>query len=487
MQPKTQYAKSGELNIAYQVIGEGPLDLVFTFGWASHLDFQWTEPTLTRFLRRLAKFARVIVFDKRGVGLSDPLPRAATLEERMDDIDAVMNAAGSERAVLLGYSEGGAMAALYAAAHPERTSALVMYETWVSGLLDVERNPGGEKWIQVDREVRESIEHWGEGHGLAMGAPSLAASQVERRMYGAFERAAMSPGMAAALWDSFVQEDIREVLPAVLVPTLVIHHTGSRIPVENAHYAAEKIPGARLVELEGIDHLPITHDADGIAEEIEEFLTGTRQSHDVDRVLATILFTDIVGSTDLAARLGDRAWLDLLARHDSAVRAEVDRFGGEVVKHTGDGFLATFDGPARASLCAAAIRERLRDLDIEVRAGLHTGEFELLATDVGGVAVHIAARVMAEAGAGEILASRAVKNLAVKSGIRFASRGRSSLKGVPGRWELFAVDEEQARPAQADIGRDPASLNDRIARGIARRAPALARTGARVMRRQATG
>ena len=248
MQPKTRYARSGELNIAYQVVGEGPFDLVFTFGWASHLDFQWTDPTLTRFLRRLAQFARVIVFDKRGVGLSDPVGHAPTLEERMDDIRAVMDAVRSERAALLGYSEGGAMAALYAAAHPDRTMALVMYETWVCGLLDPEQNPGGERWLEVDRRVRAAIECWGDGASLDVIAPSLSASALDRRMYGAFERASMSPGMALALWESFIQGDIRYALPTIAVPTLIVHHTGSTIPVENARYAARHVPGARLVD-----------------------------------------------------------------------------------------------------------------------------------------------------------------------------------------------------------------------------------------------
>jgi class 3 adenylate cyclase len=484
MQPKTQYAKSGELNIAYQVVGQGPIDVVFTFGWASHLDFQWTEPTLTRFLRRLSEFSRVIVFDKRGVGLSDPVPRPPTLEERMDDIRAVMDAVGSERAALLGYSEGGAMSALYAAAHPARTSALVMYETWICGLLDVEQNPGGERWLDVDRDVRESIDHWGEGYGLDLGAPSLAANALERRLYGAFERASMSPGMALALWESFVQGDIRQMLPTIGVPTLVIHHTDSRIPIENARFAAEHIPGARLVELAGTDHLPITHDAERIADEVEEFLTGARHAPEPGRVLATVLFTDIVGSTDRAAELGDRRWLELLARHDRIVRDELRHFNGNEEKHTGDGFLATFDGPARAIRCAVAIRDRLLELGIETRAGLHTGECELVEGDVGGIAVHIAARVMGEAGAGEVLVSATVRDLVTGSGVRFADRGNHSLRGVSGRWPLFEARSVDAPGApEAALAPVHPTVNDRLARAIARRAPRLARAGARTFRR----
>jgi class 3 adenylate cyclase len=486
VQPKTRYAKSDDLNIAYQVVGDGPIDLVFTFGWASHLDFQWTDPTLTRFLRRLAQFARVIVFDKRGVGLSDPVVRAPTLEERMDDIRAVMDAVGSERAALVGYSEGGAMAALFAAAHPDRIIALVMYETWVCGLLDPEQNPGGAAWLEVDRQVRMSIDCWGDGASLDYIAPSLSANALDRRMYGAFERASMSPGMALALWDSFVQGDIRHALPTVGVPTLIIHHTGSTIPVENARYAAQHIPGARFVELEGIDHAPFTHDADRIAGAIEEFLTGARGAREPDRVLATVLFTDIVGSTDRAAEIGDRRWHELLERHNTLVRGEITRFQGREVKQTGDGFLATFDGPARAIRCACAIRELLLEVGIETRAGLHTGECELLGDDVGGMAVHIAARVMSLAAPGEILVSSTVKDLVVGSGIEFDQRGTHDLKGAPGRWALFAIHNG----AQPDLGQAPSELapvrpdlHDRVARTLARRAPGIARAGARALRR----
>jgi pimeloyl-ACP methyl ester carboxylesterase len=486
MQPRTQYAKSGDVSIAYQVIGDGPLDLVFTFGWASHLDFQWTEPTLTRLLRRLAEFSRVMVFDKRGTGLSDPVPHTPTFEERMDDIRAVMEAAGSERAALIGYSEGGAMAALYAAAHPDRVSGLVLYETWVCGLLDPAANPGGQAWLDLDTRVRESVEHWGEGYGLEIGAPSLAANALERRMYGAFERASMSPGMALALWDATTRCDIRDVLPAIRVPTLILHHAGSAIPVGNARYAAAQIPGARYLELEGIDHLPLTHDADHIAEEIEEFLTGARQAHEPNRMLATVLFSDIVGSTEQATALGDRRWRELLERHDRLVRAELARYDGREVKHTGDGFLATFDGPARAIRCARAIRHGLRDLGIEVRIGLHTGECELKDGDVGGLAVHIGARVMAEAGAGEILVSGTVKDLVVGSEIRFRPRGVQVLKGAPGEWTLLAVEDDTDQIGNAsaeELAPVRPDLNERLARTVARRAPAFARASARVLRR----
>jgi class 3 adenylate cyclase len=486
MQPTTQYARSGDVNIAYQIVGEGPIDLIFTFGWVSHLDFQWAEPTLTRFLRWLAQFARVIVFDKRGTGLSDPVPHAPSLEERMDDFRVVMEAAGSERAAFLGYSEGGAMAALYAAAHPDRVSALVMYETWVCGLLDPHENPAGEKWLEVSQRVLESIDHWGEGYGLDLGAPSLAASPLERRMYGAFERASMSPGMARALWDAVTHGDIRKVLPVIGVPTLIIHHTGSEIPIENAYYAADHIDGAKLVELEGTDHLPMGHDADRIAGEIEEFLTGARTATEPDRKLATVLFTDIVGSTERAAALGDRRWKELLARHDSTTRDDLHRFGGEEIKHTGDGFLITFDDPARALRFARSLRRRLRELGIEIRIGLHTGAYELSGKDLAGVSVHIAARVMAEAEPGEILVSRTVRDLVVGSEAKFKSRGVRRLKGAPGEWELSALDDDTGRPGSvptAELAPVQPDLSERLARILARRAPGLARTSARVLRR----
>jgi pimeloyl-ACP methyl ester carboxylesterase len=486
MQPKTQYARTGNLSIAYQVVGEGPLDLVFTFGWASHLDFQWTEPTLTRLLRRLAEFARVIVFDKRGTGLSDPVSHTPTIEERVDDIKVVMEAAGSERAGLIGYSEGGVMASLYAATHPEKVSALVLYETWVCGLLDPVQNPGGEAWLALDRRVRESIEHWGEGRSLDIGAPSIAANALERRMYGAFERAAMSPGMAQALWDATVLSDIRAVLPSIRVPTLILHHTDSAIPVGNARYAAEHITGARYLELEGADHLPLTHDADRIAGEIEEFLTGARGARPPNRMLATVLFTDIVGSTELVAKLGDRPWQELLEQHDRLVRNELGRFHGREVKHTGDGFLATFDGPARAIRCARAIRHSLRELGLEIRTGLHTGECEPHGNDLAGLAVHIGARVMAEAQAGEILVSSTVKDLVVGSEIKLRPRGVHRLKGAPGNWALFALDDDSGRAQSAsaqELAPVRPDLNERIARTLARRVPAVARLSARALRR----
>jgi pimeloyl-ACP methyl ester carboxylesterase len=481
MQPTTRYAKSGDVNIAYQIVGDGPRDVVFTFGWASHLDFQWADPNMTRLLRRLAEFARVIVFDKRGVGLSDPLTRAPTIEERMNDIPAVMDAAGSDRAVLLGYSEGGAMSALYAASHPERVGALVLYEAWVCGLLDPEINPGGERWIQVDRMLRKCIEHWGEGETLRLIAPSIAESPVQRRMYGAFERAAMSPGMALALWESFLRADVRSALQLISVPTLIIHHTDSSIPVENARYAHSHIPGARLVELDGTDHAPLTHDAYRIADEVEHFVTGTRPGPSVpDRVFATILFTDIVGSTELASQLGDAGWLPLLRRHDAVVREALDDHRGTEIQHTGDGFVATFDGASQAIRCAFAIRDRLREIGVDVRCGLHAGEFSLAGSEAGGLAIHVAARVMSCAGTGEVLASRQARDLAVGPDIAFEPRGKRALKGA-GVWELDAATPADAhQPSKDELAPLRPGMSERVVHTLARRAPRLARglTGA---------
>jgi class 3 adenylate cyclase len=303
-------------------------------------------------------------------------------------------------------------------------------------------------------------------------------------MYGAFERASMSPGMALATWNSFVQGDVRDVLPTIGVPTLIIHHTGSAIPIENARYAAGHITGSRFVELDGVDHLPLTHDADRIAEEIEEFLTGARGAREPDRRLATIMFTDIVGSTAQAAEIGDSRWRELLDRHDAIVRGELDRFQGKEVKHTGDGFLATFDGPARAIRCARSVRDHLHQIGIEIRVGLHTGECEFSGEDVGGLAVHIGARVMAKAGAGEILVSNTVKDLVVGSNIDFKPRGAHALRGAPGEWALFAADDGVVNgPSAAELAPTTPDLNERLARVLARRAPALARASARALRR----
>ena len=441
MDPKTEYARSGDVHIAYQVVGQGPLDLVYVPGWVSHVEQAWEEPTLARFLRRLGSFSRLIVFDKRGTGLSDRVPddKLPTLEERMDDLRAVMDAAGSERAAVFGVSEGGNLCALFAATYPERTTSLVMFGCFAKRIWspDYPWAPTPEK-RQQEYELVER--EWGNLMDLARYVPSKIGDQAFARHLTAYMRSAASPGAAVALLRMNTQIDIRLVLPTIRVPTLVIHRTGDRdAHVEEGRWLAARIPGARFVELPGDDHLPWVGDQDAILDEIQEFLTGIRQSPELDRALATVLFTDIVGSTELAARLGDRAWQALLEQHHALVRRELDRFRGREVDTAGDGFFATFDGPARASRCACSIRDAVRQLGIEVRAGVHTGEVELTGEKIGGIAVHIGARVAATARASEVLVSSTVKDLVAGSGIGFTDRGIHELKGIPGEWHLFAA------------------------------------------------
>ena len=443
MPPQTHYAKSGDVNIAYQVVGDGPLDLVFVPGFVSHLDLQWADPRIARFLDKLASFSRLILFDKRGTGLSDPVAAPAPLEERMDDVRAVMDAAGSERAALLGLSEGGPMSILFAATYPDRTHSLVLCGTFATGTLDPDENPAGRRWIAEYNRITALSEDWGEGRTLAVFAPS-APTEQDRIGRGIFERSAASPLMVRMLFEMLTETDVRDLLPNIRVPTLVLHREEEFIPVESAHYLAEHIPGARLVVLPGADHIPFYGNADGYAEEIEEFLTGARHAPPPDRVLTTVMFTDIVGSTERAAQLGDARWRELLTRHDELVRAALDQNRGREVKTMGDGFLATFDGPARGIRCARAVADGVRSLDVDVRAGLHTGECEVIGDDIGGMAVNIGARIGALAGAGEVLVSSTVKDLVVGSGITFANRGACELKGVPGEWHLFAVDQVEA-------------------------------------------
>jgi len=440
MPPKTHYAQSGEVNIAYQVIGDGPFDLVFVPGFVSHLDMQWADPRVAHFLEKLASFSRLILFDKRGTGLSDPVAAPAPLEDRMDDVRAVMDAAGSERAALFGLSEGGAMRVLFAANYPERTRSLILCGSFPTGTLDPDDNPGGQRWVDTMEPARAAFEHWGEGHTLAMFAPSLASERdrIERAM---IERSAASPQMAQTAIKMVIETDVRDLLPSVRVPTLVLHRSEELVPVECARYMAEHIPGARLVVLPGMDHLPFYGDGDGYAEEVEEFLTGVRHAPQSDRILTTVMFTDIVASTERAEALGDARWRELLSRHDKLIRAAIERYRGREVKTMGDGFLATFDGPARGIRCAKTIADEVRTLDIELRAGLHTGECELVGEDIGGLAVNIGARIGALAGANEVVVSNTVKDLIVGSGISFVGRGTHELKGVPGKWHLFSVDQ----------------------------------------------
>jgi class 3 adenylate cyclase len=438
---ETRYAKSGDVNIAYQVVGEGKLDLVCVLGWISNVELAWEEPNLARFLTRLSSFARLILFDKRGTGLSDrvSLSELPTLEMRMDDVRAVMDAAESDRAALFGVSEGGPMCLLFAATYPERTVALVTCGTYVKRIWSPDY-----PWAPTPEERQrfyDAIEHeWGQELGLDTLAPSMQDDPAIRRWLETYVRRSASPGAALALAKMNTQIDVRHVLSAVKVPALIMHRTGDRDSnVEEGRYIAERIPGARFVELEGADHLPWIGDQDSVLDEIGEFLTGVRPIHEPDRILATVLFTDIVGSTERAAALGDRAWRDLLERHHEVVRRQLERFRGREIDTAGDGFLAAFDGPARAIRSACAIRDAVRELGLELRAGLHTGECEVLGEKLAGVAVHTGARVAGWAGPGEVLVSSTVKDLVAGSGIEFEDRGITELKGVPGPWRLFAV------------------------------------------------
>jgi class 3 adenylate cyclase len=437
--PETHYARSGDVSIAYQVHGDGPIDAIVVPPFLSHLDHLWEDPRFARWAERFESFARVISFDKRGTGLSDPITGAPTLEERMDDVRAVMDAAGSEQAAVLGFSEGGAMSIVFAATHPDRTTALVLTGSFAKGMKTDDYEPGFTQ-EQADFLLNEFLPVWGTGSSIAVGAPSVAGDERSREWWGRYERLSASPGTALALVRMALETDVRSVLPTIKVPTLVLHRADDAwIPAAAGRYIADHIPGARYVELQGQDNTPWIGDQDSIVEEIEEFLTGVRHQRQPDRVLATIMFTDIVASTERAAALGDRAWRDLLGSHDELMRRQLERFQGRPVKTLGDGFLATFDGPARAIHCAQAAVDSVRGLGMEIRAGLHTGECEVIGDDVGGMAVNIAARVGAKAGPGEVLVSSTVRDLVVGSRIEFDERGSHELKGVPDAWRLYAV------------------------------------------------
>jgi pimeloyl-ACP methyl ester carboxylesterase len=441
--PATQYAKSGDASIAYQVVGDGPIDLVLILGFATHLELQWESPAFARFFERISSFSRLIIFDKRGTGLSDPITEVPTLELRIDDVRAVMDAVGSEQAALFGISEGGPMSALFAATHPDRVTALVLY-----GAMGRTTEAPDYPWASPAEALRESAEefiapYWGQqAEGMVeLFAPSFAGNPEAVEFTARMERSSASPAMVQQIFEMFLDIDVRAVLPTIHVPTLVIHRRGDRVVYRRAgEELAAQIPGARYVELPGIDHLPWAGDSDAVLGEIEEFLTGARSLAEPDRVLATVMFTDIVGSTERAGELGDARWRELLAAHLAAVRQELTRFRGREVKTLGDGALATFDGPARAIRCGLAIAETARSTGLDVRIGLHCGEVEVMEEDVGGIAVHIAARVGAIAGAGEVLVTSTVKDLVAGSGIGFEDRGATHLKGIPDEWGLFAAE-----------------------------------------------
>ena len=431
IRPRTQYAHSGEASIAYQVFGEGPADLVLINGPASHVELTWEEPATARSFEQVASFARVVLFDRRGTGLSDAVSRPPTLEQQMDDLIAVLDAVGLERTALWGASDLG-LSALFAATYPDRVSALVLSAVAPYG--------GATITPEVREILLDAIERrWGDGTLLAVFAPSQLGNRAFEEWWGRMQRAAATPGMARQLIEMISQTDLRAVLPTIRIPTLVTHLSEDRyIPIELGREVAALIPGARFIEYPGQDTYGWI-DPPAIAD-VEEFLTGRRPAREIDRVLATVMFTDIVGSTALASELGDDRWRRLLAQHHEVVRSELDRWRGIEVKTIGDSFLATFDGPARAVRCAAEIVEAVDQLGLQIRAGLHTGECELVGDDVAGIAVHISARVMACAEAGEVLASSTVKDLVAGSGLRFADRGLHALRGVPDDWRLYAVE-----------------------------------------------
>jgi class 3 adenylate cyclase len=440
MAAETRYAKSGDLHIAYRTLGTGPIDLVLIEQWFSNVEIERDVPPLARFNDRLAAFGRVILFDKRGVGLSDPVPTTAMppIEEWMDDLRAVMDAVGSERAAVIAGMAGGFMASVFAATYPDRMLSLVLVDAFAR-LHPTEDYPWGSAADDTGGRLDAIESGWGGGAMLPLFAPALADDVALRTSWGRYERHSVSPGTARVMVPLIEAMDIRPILPAIRVPTLVISHADAPVSSRHGRYLAEHIPGATYVELPGESSLIWAGDQDALVGEIQQFITGARPAAEPDRVLATLMFTDIVGSTDLAASIGDARWRDTLAEHNRLVRQQLERFRGREIKTTGDGFLAMFDGPARAIRCADAIRTVLEPVDIGVRAGLHTGEVDVEGVDLGGIAVHIAARVMAMAGPGETLVSSTVKDLVVGSGIVFDDRGEHELKGVPGGWHLFAV------------------------------------------------
>ena len=433
----------GGSEVAYQVLGEGARDLVYSAGVGGHVDLQWDEPLFAAALRRLASFSRLILFDRRGTGASDPVPMDAipTWEEWTQDLLGVLDAAGSERAAIFGNADAGPVSLLFAATHPERTSALVLGNTSARYLID------GDYPIGASKDSAEDLatylhESWGT-EDLAKAALSSGDADPEYvRLMTRRMRASLTPRAASDLSRYiFFSVDVRNVLPLVRVPTLVLHSAGlAFVPIEHGRYVAAHVPGARFVEVPGADLSLIRERGDDVLDEVEEFLTGVRRVADLDRALATVLFTDIVASTERAVEAGDSRWRRLLDRHDQVAGHHVHQFGGRLVKSTGDGILATFDGPARAIRCAAALREALRPLGMEIRAGVHAGEVERRGDDIGGIAVHIAARVLGEAGPAEIVVSRTIVDLVAGSGLEFRDRGDHELKGVPGAWGLFVVE-----------------------------------------------
>ena len=462
--PETHYADRGGVSIAYQVFGDGPIDLVLLFGAASHVELVWTAIGFAEYAERLGSFARVVLYDKGGTGLSDPVAGVPTLDERVDEVAAVMDAAGMRSAVLMGQSEGAPAAALFAATYPERCTKLVLYGSVIVGSM-------------MAPLVEELGRRWGTGTAIGLFGSELADAAAAmprtlRNLYGTLERASASPGMFRSVMESVKQIDVRPVLPAVKVPTLVVHREGDPIPVEQARMAAEGIEGAKLVVVPGDNHFPWLGDMERVAGELEEFLTGGRHGPASEGVLAIVLFSDVVRSTERLAEVGDRAWAGLLDRYERAVRELIERFRGREVFTKGDEFFIAFDGPARAVQCALAIRATANDIGLEVRTGVHAGECEARGDDLAGLAVHIAARVMAEAAPGEVLVTGTVRDLIIGTGLRFVDRGRRELRGVPGAWQLYGVPPDVSDLPEHE---DEQTRADRFFVGLAGRAPVLTR------------
>jgi pimeloyl-ACP methyl ester carboxylesterase/class 3 adenylate cyclase len=510
---ETSYASCGDLSLAYQLFGDGPVELVFVGPFVSHIELFWTMPEFKAFFDQLATFCRIVMFDKAGVGLSDPIPKVRTLDDRAAEIEAVMDAVGFEKSVIFGMSEGGTASIVFAAKRPERTRALILYGTYAfmaTDWDDIDRDPaevrahfiseGGEELSGAGADYLPSIEQmvrlqemgraarsgWGTGATAKCMFPSVRSI----RQLAMFERMSASPGMVRATAESVFRIDIRSILATITVPTLVTHARGDAMPVQSGRYLADHIPGARYLEVDGVDHAPWFTEPDTILTGIEEFLTGSHaapaQSH---RALRTVLFTDMVASTQRAAASGDGRWRAVLHRFGQITAELTQRFGGTVVKSTGDGHLATFDGPTQAIRCAESLRADAETLGIEIRVGIHTGECELLDADIGGLAVHIAARILSQAGAGEILVSRTVRDLVVGSGTSFEDRGSVELRGVPGSWQLLAVDRHGARAgsAEAELASTPTPgprttmrRSDRTMEVIAKRTPWILRGMARL-------
>jgi pimeloyl-ACP methyl ester carboxylesterase len=439
MRPRTHYAKSGDISIAYQVTGDGPVDLVWVPGWVSNVDYAWEYPPQARLIQHFSQFTRLIRFDKRGTGLSDREVGFPTLEQRMDDVRAVMDAVGSDRAVLFGSSEGGNMCILFAATYPERTTALILHGSQARGEWAPDY-PWAPTKEETDRQLAELARVWGGPININDGAPSLANDQLAQEWSAAYMRYSASPNAAIAMWKLGTEVDVRSILSSIRVPTLILHKEYDRwIKQEEGHYLASHIPNAKFVLLPGLDHVTWGDGQDRLVEEVEEFVTGVRPNQAYERALLTVLFTDIVGSTQLAAEKGDQQWKELLQKHHDVARNEFRRHGGTEVKTTGDGFLVSFMGPTPAIKCVAAMHNRMAGLNLSIRASIHTGECNVRAGDLSGVAVHLASRLLSHAGRGEVVVSRTVKDLLVGSEFQFEDIGEVTLRDIPGLWQIYTI------------------------------------------------